>query len=113
MKPTVECQRQILVLCLIAEKGVNPMPAWLLFQHLIAVCAELYAFNRMASQTRPQHSVNFRLKMLVTVLFSLIVRVKLSALINRSSFQGFLSMTGQQRPPLFNKRKVNYVAAYT
>jgi len=46
-------------------------------------------------------------------LFSLKVRVKLSALINRSSCQGVLSMTGQQRPPLIHIRKVNYVAAYT
>ncbi len=31
MKPPLECQRQILVLCLIAEKGVNPASAWFFF----------------------------------------------------------------------------------
>jgi len=98
MKPPLECQRQILVLCLIAEKGVNPASAWLFFQHAIPLRDYLYATSGNASPLQPQLSVNFRLKMLEAVLFSLKVRVKLSALINRSSYQGVLSMTGQQRP---------------
>ena len=113
MKPPHECQRQILDLCLIAEKGVNPASAWLFFQHFIPYWLCLYALFNNTHQTQPQPSVNLRLKMLGAVLFSLKVRVKLSALINRSSCQGVLSMTGQQRPPLIHIRKVNYVAAYT
>ncbi|MFQ1679691.1 hypothetical protein ACK08B_07550 [Pantoea dispersa] len=95
MRPLFECQRQILVLRAIAEKGGNPVSPWLFFSaQRVLIIPALSRYLNAASTVR-HAEVNFRLKMLASGLFSLMVRVKLSALINRLAVQGIHSLTGQ------------------